>query len=87
MLIIGVTRLDQKLAAKLAARFKTDLTADCTDLEIDPETRLMLMIRPAFGGNLMATIVCPNHRPQMATIRPCVFLVPTLNPQRHGEIC
>lgn len=86
VLILGATQLGRELAPRLAARLKTGLTADCTNLEIDPETRLLLMTRPAFGGNLMATIVCPSHRPQMATIRPGVFPVLNPNPQRHGEV-
>ena len=49
------------------------MTADCTKLEIDPETKLLNMTRPAFGGNIMATILCADHRPQMATVRPGVM--------------
>ncbi|ODN29958.1 electron transfer flavoprotein subunit alpha/FixB family protein [Fervidobacterium thailandense] len=86
ILLLGATQLGRELAPRLAARLKTGLTADCTNLEIDPETKLLLMTRPAFSGNLMATIVCPSHRPQMATVRPGVFPIPTPNPQRHGEI-
>ncbi|MFR2693741.1 MAG: hypothetical protein ACLTBV_26720 [Enterocloster bolteae] len=56
----------------MAARVNTGLTADCTRLDIDPETKGILQTRPAFGGNLMATIKCPNHRPQMSTVRPGV---------------
>ena len=51
----------------------TGLTADCTKLEIDPDTKNLKMTRPAFGGNIMATILCPEHRPQMATVRPGVM--------------
>ena len=54
----------------------TGLTADCTGLDIDPSNGRLLQTRPAFGGNIMATIVCPNHRPQLATVRPKVFPAP-----------
>jgi len=62
------------------------LTADCTGLAIDPETQNLLQTRPAFGGNIMATIICPNHRPQMATVRHRVFEMPAPNTSRIGEI-
>ena len=73
VLLFGATPLGRSLAPRLAARLGTGLTADCTQLEIDPDTGLLRQTRPAFGGNLMATIVCPDHRPQMATVRPGVF--------------
>ena len=73
VLLFGATPLGRSLAPRLAARLGTGLTADCTGLEMDGETGLLRQTRPAFGGNLMATIVCPNHRPQMATVRPGVF--------------
>ena len=57
----------------MSARVHTGLTADCTKLEIDPDTKNLKMTRPAFGGNIMATILCPEHRPQMATVRPGVM--------------
>lgn len=75
-LLLGATAFGRSLAPRLAARLNTGLTADCTGLDVDPETGLLLQTRPAFGGNLMATIVCPNSRPQMATVRPKVFAVP-----------
>ena len=85
MVLIGATSIGRDLAPRVAGRIKTGLTADCTSLEIDPETSELLMTRPAFGGNIMATIVCPKHRPQMATVRPGVMVV--ANPQeRSGEI-
>lgn len=71
--LFGATPFGRSLAPRLAARLKTGLTADCTRLEIDPETKLLCQTRPAFGGNLMATILCPDHRPQMATVRPGVM--------------
>ena len=61
------------MAPRVSARVHTGLTADCTGLEIDPETKNLQMTRPAFGGNIMATILCPEHRPQMATVRPGVM--------------
>lgn len=73
IIFIGATYLGRDLGPRVAARLSTGLTADCTSLDIDDETRNLLMTRPAFGGNLMATIVCNEHRPQMATIRPGVF--------------
>lgn len=73
ILLLGATAIGRDLAPRLSARLHTGLTADCTSLEIDPETRDLLMTRPAFGGNLMATILCGDHRPQMATVRPGVM--------------
>ena len=73
VLLLGATAFGRSLAPRLAARLGTGLTADCTGLEIDPETGLLRQTRPAFGGNLMATIVCPVKTPQMATVRPKVF--------------
>lgn len=73
ILFIGATFIGRDLGPRIAARLNTGLTADCTSLEIDPENNNLLATRPAFGGNLMATIVCGDHRPQMATVRPGVF--------------
>ena len=75
ILLIGATSLGRDLAPRCSAAVKTGLTADCTKLEIDQTTGNLLMTRPAFGGNIMATIVCENHRPQMATVRPGVMEV------------
>ncbi|AMW32822.1 electron transfer flavoprotein alpha subunit apoprotein [Fervidobacterium changbaicum] len=86
ILLIGATLTGRELGPRLAARLKTGLTADCTNLEIDPESKLLLMTRPAFGGNLMATIICPNKKPQMATIRPGVFPIPQADTQRTSEV-
>jgi electron transfer flavoprotein alpha subunit len=71
--MFGATAIGRDLAPRLACRVYTGLTADCTSLEINEETKDLMMTRPAFGGNIMATIVCPNHRPQMATVRPGVM--------------
>ncbi|MEJ5257670.1 MAG: electron transfer flavoprotein subunit alpha/FixB family protein [Fervidobacterium sp.] len=85
ILLLGATSIGRELGPRLAARLKTGLTADCTQLEIDQETKLLLMTRPAFGGNLMATIICPDRRPQMATIRPGIFPLPSMDANRKGE--
>ncbi|MFO7612674.1 MAG: electron transfer flavoprotein subunit alpha [Clostridia bacterium] len=69
ILLMGATTYGRSLAPRIASRINTGLTADCTRLEIDPKDGKLLQTRPAFGGNLMATIICPNHRPQMATVR------------------
>ena len=73
--LFGATALGRELAPRVAVLLQTGLTADCTELSIDAETGLLRQTRPAFGGNLMATIECPVHRPQMATVRPGVFPV------------
>lgn len=72
-MLIGATNNGRDLGPRLACRLKTGLTADCTALDIDEETGNVAWTRPAFGGNLMATIMCPEHRPQMGTVRPGVF--------------
>lgn len=85
-LLYGATVFGRELAPAVAIRLQTGLTADCTVLAIDPETGLLQQTRPAFGGNLMATIVCPAHRPQMATVRPGVFCAPPCDETRSGVI-
>ena len=72
-LLIGATPDGRDMGPRLACRIKTGLTADCTGLDIDPESGNVAWTRPAFGGNLMATILCPDHRPQIGTVRPGVF--------------
>ena len=87
ILLIGATPLGRDLASIVATRIETGLTADCTGLAIDEETRMLLMMtRPTFGGNIMATIVCQHHRPQMSTVRPRVFKLPEKNDSRTGSI-
>lgn len=86
ILLFGATMFGRSLAPRVAARLKTGLTADCTVLEIDAETKLLRQTRPAFGGNLMATIVCPNHRPQMATVRPGVMPALEADENRTGTV-
>lgn len=81
IVLIGATSYGRSLAPRVASRLETGLTADCTGLSIDENTRLLLQTRPAFGGNLMATIICPNRRPQMATVRPRVMKA--LDPDFH----
>ncbi|MCI1946366.1 electron transfer flavoprotein subunit alpha/FixB family protein [Clostridium luticellarii] len=71
--LIGATFIGRDLGPRVAARLRTGLTADCTGLDVDAESKNLLMTRPAFGGNLMATIECANNRPQMSTVRPGVF--------------
>lgn len=83
--MIGATTIGRDLGPRLSARVCTGLTADCTKLEIG-ENRELLMTRPAFGGNLMATIVCKDHRPQMSTVRPGVMKKMTADNSRQGEI-
>lgn len=73
ILLVGATPRGRGLSARIAALLQTGLTADCTELDIDSETGLLQQIRPAFGGNLMATIATPVHRPQMASVRPGVM--------------
>lgn len=85
-ILYGATAFGRELAPGVAVRLQTGLTADCTVLEMDAETGLLQQTRPAFGGNLMATIVCPAHRPQMATVRPGVFRAPALDYRRSGSI-
>ena len=72
-LLIGATPDGRDMGPRLACRIKTGLTADCTGLDIDPDSGNVAWTRPAFGGNLMATILCPDHRPQIGTVCPGVF--------------
>lgn len=84
--LFGATAIGRDLAPRVSARIHTGLTADCTGLEIDEESGNLLMTRPAFGGNIMATIVCEEHRPQMATVRPGVMKALGTDGQRRGDI-
>lgn len=72
-MLIGATNNGRDLGPRVSCRLKTGLTADCTALDIDEESGNVAWTRPAFGGNLMATIMCPNTRPQIGTVRPGVF--------------
>lgn len=86
IVLAGATAIGRSFIPRVAARVRTGLTADCTALEIDKESRNLLQIRPAFGGNIMATILCPNHRPQIATVRPRVMKKGEYNADKKGEI-
>lgn len=86
ILLIGATNIGRDLGPRLSARVHTGLTADCTRLDVDKENRRLMMTRPAFGGNLMATILCPNHRPQMSTVRPGVMEKAKLVEDRKGAV-
>lgn len=78
IVFFGATSIGRDLAPRISSRINTGLTADCTKLDVDEDTNNLLMTRPAFGGNIMATIMCPDHRPQMSTVRPGVM--PMINP-------
>lgn len=84
-ILIGATTIGRDLGPRLSARLVTGLTADCTSLEVS-DNRDLLMTRPAFGGNVMATIVCQDHRPQMSTVRPGVMKASDRDDSRKGEI-
>ena len=85
ILLVGATPRGRGLSARIAALLQTGLTADCTELDIDSETGLLQQIRPAFGGNLMATIATPVHRPQMASVRPGVMKAREADNALKGE--
>jgi electron transfer flavoprotein alpha subunit len=86
IMLLGATTTGRDLAGAVATRLGTGLTADCTGLSIDPQTKLLEQTRPAYGGNIMATILCEKQRPQMATVRPRVMDMPTRDDSRGGEI-
>ncbi|MDO8747451.1 MAG: FAD-binding protein [Thermodesulfovibrionales bacterium] len=86
IVLAGATPIGRSFIPRVAANLRTGLTADCTSLGIDKDTGNLLQVRPAFGGNIMATILCPNHRPQIATVRPRVMKKGAYNPEKRGEI-
>jgi electron transfer flavoprotein alpha subunit len=86
IVLLGATHIGRDLGPSLAVKCGTGLTADCTKLDIDPEDKKLMQTRPAFGGNLMATIVCPGHRPQMSTVRPGVMTRAERQPGRKGQL-
>ena len=86
IVLAGGTSIGRTFIPRVAIRVKTGLTADCTGLDIDPKDKLLLQTRPAFGGNIMATIICPNHRPQMATVRHKVFKKGVPDTTRKGTL-
>ena len=85
-LIVGATNNGRDLGPRVSCRIRTGLTADCTEIGVDEETGNMAWTRPTFGGNLMATIMCPNNRPQMGTVRPGVFKKGGYDRERTGKI-
>ena len=86
ILLLGASSRGRDLAGSVATEIYTGLTADCTGLEIESDTGLLRQTRPAYGGNIMATILTPNHRPQMATVRHRVFPAPEPDPDREGQV-
>ena len=86
IVLTGATSVGRSLIPRVAIQVRAGLTADCTGLDIDEEEGLLLQTRPAFGGNIMATIVCPNHRPQMSTVRHKVMTALEPDPSRKGEV-
>ena len=86
VVVIGATSIGRDIAPRLAGKVGTGLTADCTKLEVDEEDHKLLQTRPAFGGNLMATIVCPKNRPQMSTVRPGVMEKAVFTKEIHGKL-
>lgn len=86
VVLAAATAVGRGFFARCAIKAHTGLTADCTALSIDPQSGLLQQLRPAFGGSIMARIITPHHRPQMATVRPHVFPKPALNPKRVGEV-
>lgn len=84
-ILVGATTLGRSLAPRVAARFKTGLTADCTILDVKENTDLV-QIRPAFGGNIMAQICTPNHRPQFATVRYKIMNAPKKSEEKNGKV-
>ena len=86
IVLSGATTVGRSLISRVAVKINTGLTADCTGLDIDPEKKILLQTRPAFGGNIMATIITPNHRPQMATVRHKVFAASPADAKRKGRV-
>lgn len=86
IILYGATSTGKDLASAVATDLPTGLTADSTELDVEPETGLLLASRPAFGGNIMATILCKKYRPQMATVRPKVMKALIPNPNKMGEL-
>ncbi|MCX5681544.1 MAG: 4Fe-4S binding protein, partial [Candidatus Omnitrophica bacterium] len=84
--LCGATFVGRSLISRIAVKIHTGLTADCTGLDIDPKEKFLMQTRPAFGGNIMATILSKNHRPQMATVRHKVFKEAQRDTARKGKI-
>jgi electron transfer flavoprotein alpha subunit len=86
IVLCGATSIGRSLISRVAVKIHTGLTADCTGLDIGDENKLLLQTRPAFGGNIMATIITKSHRPQMATVRHKVMKESEIDPQRTGKL-
>ena len=86
IVLYGATNNGRDLAPRVACQLETGLTADCTELDIEAETNNLVSTRPTFGGNLLAVIMCPDHYPQMSTVRPGVFKRAEPDAGRTGEI-
>jgi len=85
-LLIGATNHGRDIGPRLSCRLRTGLTADCTSVSLDEESGNVAWTRPAFGGNLMATILCPDTRPQIGTVRPGVYKKPDADSARRGQV-
>ena len=86
IVLYGATHIGRDLGPRIAKRLNTGLTADCTELTIEEGTNMLLQTRPAFGGNIMATIMCPDHRPQMSTVRPGIMKAIEPDASKQGDI-
>jgi len=86
IVLCGASAIGRSLISRVAINIKAGLTADCTGLDIDPDKKILLQTRPAFGGNIMATIISPNYRPQMATVRHKVFAPMDADKKRKGKV-
>lgn len=86
ILLCGATAIGRSLISRVAVKIKAGLTADCTGLDIDTGKKILLQTRPAFGGNIMATIICPNYRPQMSTVRHKVMQPMPPDKRRKGKV-
>lgn len=86
IVLCGATFIGRSLISRVAIRIDTGLTADCTGLDIEDSTGNLLQTRPAFGGNIMATIICPNNRPQMSTVRHKVMKEASVDKSRKGRL-
>lgn len=86
IVLCGATSIGRSLISRVAVKVHTGLTADCTGLDIDEHKKILLQTRPAFGGNIMATIITPNHRPQMSTVRHKVMKEAVADIKRKGRI-
>jgi len=86
IVLYGATSIGRSLASRVAIETHAGLTADCTGLDIDREKKLLLQTRPAYGGNIMATVICPDNRPQMATVRPRVMKEAAYDGDHVGEV-